>query len=48
MNAQDRQNQEQEHDNKSVASSQGAPRHRSWIAEKPTHPTFLRVNPFLA
>ena len=36
MNAQDRRNQEQEHDNRSVASSQGAPRHRSWTVDRPT------------
>ena len=41
MNSQDRRNQEQE-DNKSIAGSQGAPRHRSWTADKPTRPTFLR------
>jgi len=42
MNSHDRQNQEQEHDNRSVAGSQGAPRHRSWTADRPTRPTFLR------
>ena len=42
MNSQDRRIQEQEHDNRSVTGSQGAPRHRSWTADRPTHPTFLR------
>ena len=42
MNSHDRQNREQEHDNRSVASSQGAPRHRSWSTDRPTRPTFLR------
>ena len=41
MNQQDRRNQEQE-DNRSIAGSQGAPRHRSWTVDRPTHPTFLR------
>ena len=42
MNSQDRRNHEQERDNRSVAGSQGAPRHISWIVDRPTHPTFLR------
>ena len=29
-------------DNRSIAGSQGAPRHKSWTVDRPTRPTLLR------